>query len=114
MNVRQASTQDAPHLAVMVKELTDEIIDRTGARHFHVQVDETIARCRRLLDTGRYEAYLAIDGAEVIGFVALCESHALYAEGTFGIIQEVYVRAAFRRAGTGGALVEAAKQHALS
>jgi GNAT superfamily N-acetyltransferase len=112
MIVRQASIHDAPHIAVMVKELTDEIIDRTGARHFHVHVDETAARCRRFLDSGLYDAYLAIDGAEVIGFVALCESHALYAEGTFGIIQELYVRAAFRRAGTGGALVEAAKEHA--
>ena len=113
MNIRQALTDDATHIAIMVKELTDEIMDRTGAHHFHVQLDETTARCRRFLDTGLYEAFLAIEGAEVIGFVALCESHALYAEGTFGIIQELYVRGAFRLAGTGGALVEAAKRHAV-
>jgi len=52
-------------------------------------------------------------GPRSSGFVALCESHALYAEGTFGIIQELYVRGAFRLAGTGGALVEAAKQDAV-
>jgi len=112
MNIRQASNSDATHIAKMVKELTDEIIDRTGAQHFHVEVDETTVRCGRFLDTGLYEAYLAMEEAEVMGFVALCECHALYAEGTFGIIQELYVRAAFRRAGTGGALVEVAKEHA--
>ena len=76
MNIRQASIHDASHIAVMVKELTDEIIDRTGAQHFHVEVDETTVRCRRFLDTGLYEAYLALEAAEVIGFVAFCESHA--------------------------------------
>jgi len=85
---------------------------RTGATHFNVQVEETAARYRRFLDTGAYEVYLAFEGADPIGFVTLCESHALYAEGTFGIIQELYVRAPFRLMGTGDALVEAAKRHA--
>ena len=112
MHIRPASIHDAQQMAVMVKELTDEIMHRTAARHFHVNVEDTAARCRRFLDTGAYEAYVAVEGADAIGFVALCESHALYAEGTFGIIQELYVRPTFRRMGTGDALVEAAKRHA--
>jgi len=112
MQIRPASVHDAQQIAVMVKELTDEIMHRTGATHFNVQVEETAARCRRFLDTGAYEVFLAVEGADPIGFVALCESHALYAEGTFGIIQELYVRAPFRLMGTGDALVEAAKRHA--
>jgi GNAT superfamily N-acetyltransferase len=112
MHIRLASIEDAESIAVMVGELTDEIIDRTGIRHFNVHVEETAARCRRLLDTGPYEAYLAVEGTGAVGFVALCESYALYAEGAFGIIQELYVRGAFRRMGTGGALVEVATRHA--
>ena len=112
MHIRLAAIQDAEHIAVMVKELTDEISHRTGARHFDIHVEETASWCRRFLDAGRYEAYVAVQEPDVIGFVALCESHALYADGTFGIIQELYVRAGFRGAGTGDALVEAAKRHA--
>jgi len=37
----------------------------------------------------------------VCRFATLCESHALYAGGSFGIIQEFYVEPQFRSAGLG-------------
>ncbi len=43
------------------------------------------------------------------GFIALYESHALYAEGAFGTIPEFYVRPAYRTSKLGFHLVSQAK-----
>ena len=48
---------------------------------------------------------LAYHDEKVAGFLALSESRALYAEGTFGTIPELYVRPAFRSCNVGTALV---------
>ncbi len=44
-----------------------------------------------------------------MGFLALYESHALYAEGAFGTIAELYVRPAWRSAQVGTGLLAAAR-----
>jgi len=64
--------------------------------------------CRNFLKSGRYAVYLAqAAGAQCAGFATLCESHALYAGGSFGIIQEFYVEPQFRSAGLGRRLLDA-------
>lgn len=100
----------------MVKALTDEIIARTGEPHFNVDVPQTAARCREFLESGRYTVLLACEDkpACAVGFAALCESHALYAEGAFGIVQEFYVAPARRSAGVGQRLIDAAVEHGRS
>ena len=47
-----------------------------------------------------------------LGFIALYESHAVYANGVFGTISELYVRPAARSDGTGRGLMDAAKTFA--
>jgi GNAT superfamily N-acetyltransferase len=57
----------------------------------------------------KYFVFVAQDThAGPIGFVTLSESHALYAAGTFGIIQEFYVRPEFRSQNVGLRLMEQA------
>lgn len=107
---------DAAAIAAMVKALTDEIIARTGEPHFNVDVPQTAARCRDFLESGRYTVLLASEGkpAGAVGFAALCESHALYAEGSFGIVQEFYVAPARRSSGVGQRLIDAVVEHGRS
>lgn len=97
----------------MVKRLTDEIIEAIGEKQFNIDFEETRARCRRFLNQEIYAVYKAVDSEadRPVGFIALCESHALYAEGAFGIIQELYVDPAYRSKGIGRRLVEAAIEH---
>ena len=47
----------------------------------------------------------AFDEERIVGFGALCESHSLYAEGSFGIIQEFYVMPEYRSKGVGRTLI---------
>lgn len=48
--------------------------------------------------------------AEPVGFLALYESYALYSEGVYGTIPELYVRPADRSQGNGSAFLVEAKQ----
>lgn len=97
----------------MVVALTDEIIARTHTPHFSVNLPETTARCREFVESGKYVVYVAeAPGTGAIGFAALCESHALYAEGAFGIVQEFYVVPDRRSSGIGRILLDAAASHA--
>jgi len=114
--IRKATTEDAPIIASMAHALTDEIIDKTGARHFNVDIPTTTQLCRDLMEQGKYRVLLAVDrGTDTpIGFASLCESHALYAEGTFGIVQEFYVRPNCRSRKVGSALLEKVAEMAKS
>ena len=64
--------------------------------------------------SGKANSDLAVIGdAEIlIGFATLCESHALYAEGTFGIVQECYIQPEFRSQQTGSMLLKKVAEHA--
>jgi len=104
----------AGEIARLAVCLTEEIIERTGIRHFEVDLPKAERLCRAFLESGRYEAFAALDGDEVVGFGTLCESHALYAEGSFGIVQEFYVKPAYRSHKVGRALLERIVAHARS
>jgi len=108
MTIKSAVPADAPLIARFAKALTDEIIARTGARHFNVDPVATAQLCRTLLEEGKYRVLLAIDSSteHAVGCATLCESHALYAEGSFGIIQEFYIEPEFRSQKVGTLLLE--------
>lgn len=116
VQVRKALPAEADQIASMVKTLTDEISDAIGEQPFHIDLSETAARCRQFLAQEIYAVYKAIQPGPTtaetpVGFVSLCESHALYAEGAFGIIQEFYVDRAYRAKGVGTQLLAAAVDH---
>jgi GNAT superfamily N-acetyltransferase len=76
---------------------------------------KTTARLRDFLGREKYFVFVARDDrGNAVGFVSLCESHALYAEGSFGTIPELYVRPARRSKNVGRSLVSAAKGFGLS
>jgi len=114
--VRRATARDADAIGILATELTGEIIARTGTQHFDLDTEGAAALCRRYLEDGIYNVIIAETDTfgDVLGFVAMCESHALYTEGTFGIIQEFYVSPKFRSAGMGVALLKEAEAFARS
>ena len=105
IRIAQAKPSDAPLVADLVGELLQEIMTAIGAEAFGFSRAETEARARRWLTDGTYTVLLAYHDEKVAGFLALSESRALYAEGTFGTIPELYVRPAFRSCNVGTALV---------
>jgi GNAT superfamily N-acetyltransferase len=110
--IEQAVPAEAADIAVMVGELLDEIVDAIGQQAFNFELAETTRRLERFLREEKYFVFLAKRPEGAAGFIALSESHALYAEGDFGTIPELYVRPAYRSMGTGEALLNAARKFA--
>ena len=113
IDIRQATAEDAPLVADFANRLTEEIIERTGSTPVDIDREQTVDLCRELLDSGRYLAWLAFDGEseKPVGAANLCESCALYAGGTFGIIQEFYVLPAYRSQDVGAVLLRAVEEY---
>lgn len=113
-HITQAGPSDAPVIAALVGELLQGIMAAIGTKAFEFSSADTENRARGWLSDGSYIVLLAHEGGTVAGFLALSECRALYAEGTFGIIPELYVRPHCRSRGVGRHLIAEAKQVARS
>lgn len=109
MNIRAATAQDAAQIAALAGELLGEIMDAVGAPVFNFDLAATGERLREFIGEEKYFVFGAWDGDVPVGFIALYESYALYAEGAFGTIPELYVRPGYRCRELGFHLVEQAK-----
>jgi GNAT superfamily N-acetyltransferase len=114
MCIEQAQPADVPIITDMVGELLREIMAAIGDPVFGFDPRATEARAHEWIREGKSMAWLARDPEQraIPGFVALYPSYALYAEGAFGTISELYVRPAYRSQGIGAALVDAVTQAA--
>lgn len=110
--IQPAHAKDAPAIAILVGELLAEIMNAIDAQAFNFNLQETTARLETYLDNGTYAVFVARPASgDPVGFVALCECHALYAEGAFGMIPELYVQPAYRTRKLGMRLVSEAKAY---
>jgi GNAT superfamily N-acetyltransferase len=110
ITIHRAGVADAREVAGMTGELFDEIMQTIGTQAFNFSLEETAHRLGDFIRQEKYFVFVARDeNAAPIGFIALYESHALYAEGTFGTIPELYVRPPFRSQVVGHLLLEQVK-----
>lgn len=115
ITIEKATAADAPVIAILVGELLAEIMSAIGEQAFNFNLDETTDRLADFITHEKYFVFIARDASDtVVGFIALYESYALYAEGAFGTIPELYVRPAYRANNLGLRLVAHAKSFGLS
>jgi len=105
-----AQPSDADVIATMVGELLHEIMAAVQEKAFGFHHADTVARAHAWMKDGLYTVLLARAAAEPVGFLALYESYALYTEGMYGTIPELYVRPSHRSQGVGTALLAEAKR----
>lgn len=105
---------DAPAVAVMAGELLAEIGAAIGgASAFDFDLPTASATLANFVAQEKSFVFVARgDGSTDLGFLALYESHAVYAGGVFGTISELYVRPAARSQGVGRGLIDAAQAFA--
>lgn len=114
IQIVQAQSEDAAVVAELVGELLHEIMAAVNEKAFDFHYTETEARAGTWLRDGLYVVLLAREGDALVGFLALYQSYALYTEGAYGTIPELYVRPKYRSRGAGSALLEQARQFGQS
>lgn len=108
-----AGPDRARETAIMVGELLSEIMDAIHHSAFRFDLADAETRLRDYLSDGTYDVFLAVDeslGSQAIGFVSVYGSRAIYAEGIFGTIPELYVRPEYRQRGIGRKLIESLRE----
>lgn len=105
VQIARAQPQDADVVAMLVGELLHEIMAAVQDKVFRFHQAETVGRARSWIEAGTYTVLIARAAEEPAGFLALYESYALYTNGLYGTIPELYVRPAYRSQGIGTALV---------
>lgn len=100
LNIQIAPIQETEYqiLSVLVGELLNEIMEKIGIDVFNYNREETEVRARSLISEGKYWVFVAREATtkDVIGFVSLYESYALYSEGAYGTMPELYVTKTWR------------------
>jgi GNAT superfamily N-acetyltransferase len=113
--IQKAVASDAQAVAAMVGELLTEIMNTIGVQAFNFDLAKTTTRLEDFLGRKKYFVFIARDeNSNPVGFIALYESYALYAEGAFGNIPELYVRPEYRANEIGLRLVSKAKAFGTS
>ena len=116
MNIEiiKATENDSLDLSIMTGELLQEIMDKINIKAFNFNQKETQNRAKDLISKNLYFVFIAKDKNKSIGFISMYESYALYAEGAYGTIPELYVREEYRSLNIGKLLLEKAKEFAIS
>ena len=97
--------------AEMVFRTVMALLQELGAEAEDVgELDEARLRAGWAAASDRFHVFLArAEAGEVAGLVTLCETFAIYANGNYGVIDEMYVAPAFRSQGLGKRLIDTIK-----
>lgn len=116
IEIKPISKNNYHELSLMVGELLSEIMNAINEKVFNYDEYATEKRAKELIENEKYWVFLAEDIASgnLVGFVSVYESYALYSEGAYGTIPELYVRPGWRSKNFGKKLLESAMGFAAS
>lgn len=115
ITIHRATAADVQEIAVMIGELLNEIMHAIGTQAFSFDLKATTSRLKDFIRHEKYFVFIAREeSGTAAGFVALYESYALYAEGAFGTIPELYVYPTYRSNKLGLRLLSQAKSFGAS
>lgn len=116
MNIEiiRATENNSLDLSILTGELLQEIMDKIDTKAFNFNQDDTKKRAGDLISKNLYFAFIAKDRDKAIGFISLYESYALYSEGSYGTIPELYISPKYRSIHIGKLLLDKAKEFAIS
>ena len=111
MKVDIANIKEASEISKLVGSLLEEIMNAVGEKSFNFDIAETTKRLIEAIENKNYFVLVAKDDSEtIVGCLTMYKSFALYAEGEFGTIAELFVSDNNRSKGVGHLLCEEAKK----
>lgn len=109
LRVESLSLDDAPVVFDWVMKLLAELGEE-GDELGSLNTEKVLQDWKKSAD--RFQALIAKnDTGEIVGILTLTEAFAIYANGNYGIINEMYVHPNSRSAGVGAKLVDVIKQY---
>lgn len=116
IEISPIQSYDYKDLSIMVGELLNEIMNKICIKAFNYNSVETEIRAKNLVSNKKYWVFIArdLESQTNVGFVSLYESFALYAEGAYGTIPELYVRPNWRSGSVGKNLLKRAFEFAAA
>ena len=116
IEIKSVRQEDYLDLSIMVGELLIEIMTEIHNNAFNYDQTKTLERAKDLISRDKYWVFIAKDTrvGKNVGFISLYESYALYAEGAYGTIPELYVRPSARSKTIGKQLLEEAGRFAVN
>ncbi|MBF6057084.1 GNAT family N-acetyltransferase [Thiomicrorhabdus heinhorstiae] len=111
LNIHLAQAHQAPEISELIGELLAEIMQAINETAFSFHLEEAQQRLHEFIREGKNIVFVAERNNALIGFVTIYPSFALYAEGAFATLAELYVKPEYRAQGVGKALLDAVKTH---
>ena len=107
IEIRRIQPREYYQLSIMVGELLNEIMNKTGSQDFNFNIEETEVRVKKIISEGKYWVFIAenTESKDMVGFVSMYESYALYSEGAYGTVPELYVKENWRSQAIGEKLL---------
>ncbi|MEW7281250.1 GNAT family N-acetyltransferase [Aquimarina sp. 2201CG1-2-11] len=106
--IKKINTTDVLNVVELLKRLYFELGEEKESNH-HV-TEELISG---FIKNNNYEILKASNNNNIIGFITLSESQAIYCGGKYGLIDELYVLPSYRSGKIGALLIEEAKKIGL-
>lgn len=109
LKIRTGKLEDVELICELVMNLLSEL------RGKPLRADNLISVSKELLQNKRqpYMVYLAFEEDKCLGIITLSECASLYAQGLYGIIQELYIIPSARSQGIGNQLINKAKEYGI-
>lgn len=116
IRIEPCAIEDYEEIEELFHKLIREIVVKTTGDPALFQITDVLESYKAGLSGGIYKVFKAVDLAshQAVGFISLCESFALYADGSFGIIQELFVEDDYRSRRVGESLMNYAMDYGKS
>lgn len=111
LEIKIATVKECKEITELFESLIIEICEKTNTLPNLPPTSQSFQLCENLLKNETYKVFTAVTNNQIVGFLSLCSSYALYAGGEFGIIQEFFVSPAFRSNKVGSKLLHKANEY---
>lgn len=109
----RAKIKDSLEISHLVGKLLNEIMSKIGINVFNFSLEETDVRLKDFIENEKNYIFIAKIENKIIGFISAYEGYALYTQGAFGTISELYVEPEYRSKGIGKELIVKLKELAI-
>lgn len=102
MVIEQATKKHVNIISELIARLLSELDGKQYSRFDFIKTTDSLMND----SVTPYTVFLAKDEFKYIGLISIVECRAIYAQGKYGVIQELYIDSEYRSSGVGKSLLD--------